>query len=333
MSGYAATEVEAVFARAHTLCQSLGDIDKLYSALTGLHSFYQVRGSLPQAVDAGHRLVDIAESRGDTLWRAQSHRCLGWSLFCSGQGTAGAEHLYIALGLFDRLRAREHARLHGAHPWVVGFVNCAYLECFAGRPEVAVERSRDALALARELGQPLALAYALCMSAAVYCERREPATTLAMADEAIELALRHDMPYWSSWGNTLRGWALVHQGQHHTGLAVLNAGLDSYRATGALLFEASSLALLAQSYSTMGDHQRALEVIELSLANPLLPDGYFYTPELHRLHSTLLLANGDDGARALGAAEQALALARAQGAGGLERRAREQLQTMAAAAA
>jgi adenylate cyclase len=277
--------------------------------------------------------VTIAEARSDALWRAQSHRCLGWSLFCSGQGALGAEHLYIALGLFDRLRAHEHARIHGAHPWVVGFVNCAYLECFAGRPEVAIERSRDALALARELGQPLALAYALCMSAAVHCERREPARTLALADEAIELALQHDLPYWSSWGNTLRGWALVHQGQHHTGLSVLKAGLDSYRATGAKLFEASSLALLAQSYATVGDDRRALEVIELSLTNPLLPDGYFYTPELHRLHSVLLQATGDDRERARAAAQRALALARAQGAHGLERRAAEQLQAMVATAA
>ncbi len=332
MRGYAAAEVESVFARARALCESLGDTDKLYSALTGLHSFYQVRGALPQAVEAGRQLVDIAESRADTLWRAQSHRCLGWSLFCIGQVSAGAEHLYRALGLFDRLRAHEHARIHGAHPWIVGFVNCAFLECFAGRIEHAVEHSRDALALAREIGTPLALAYALCMSAAVYCERQEPEPTRALAEEAIEVALRHDLPYWSSWGNTLRGWALVHQGQHAAGLAVLNAGLDSYRATGSQLFEASSLALLAQSHATTGDPQRGLAVIEVALANPLLPAGYFYAPELHRLHGALLLASGDS-AGALRATRHAQALARAQGAAGLEQRAADQLRAMAIAAA
>lgn len=328
--GYAATEVEEVFARAHTLCQSLGDIEQLYAALIGLHGFYQVRGSLRPAVALGEQLVAIAEERDDRLWRAQSHRCLGWSLFCNGQLAAGAEHLSIALALFDRLQAQEHVRTQGAHPWVVGFVNIALLEWFAGNADRAIERSRQGLDLARELQVPLPLAYALCMSAEVHCLRREPEPALALAGEAIELALKHGLPYWSSWGATLQGWALVHLGQHAAGLAALREGLDAYRATGAKLFEASSLALLAESYVTAGDTGRALETIEIALANPLLADGYFYTPELYRLHGELLCAAGGDVSLALLSTHKALELARAQGAAGVELRAAEQLRSITA---
>ncbi|MDR6859865.1 AAA family ATPase [Variovorax guangxiensis] len=323
--GYAATEVEEVFARAHTLCQSLGDVAQLYSALMGLHGFYQVRGSLQPAVALGEKLIAIAEGRDDRLWRAQSHRCLGWSLFCNGQLTAGAEHLYIALALFDRLQAREHVRTQGAHPWVVGFVNTALLEWFAGNEDRAIERSRQGLELAREIQVPLPLAYALCMSAKVHCLRHDPESALTLAAEAIELAVKHGMPYWASWGSILQGWALVHLGQQAPGLAAMHAGLAGYRATGAKLFESSSLALLAEGYATAGDLGRALQTVELALDNPLVPDGYFYTPELHRLHGELLHAAGADILLARLATRKAVELARVQGAASVEKRATQQL--------
>ncbi|MBB3176213.1 AAA family ATPase [Variovorax sp. Sphag1AA] len=326
--GYAAPEVEEAFARSHSLCQSLGDTEQLYSALMGLHGFYQVRGMLRPAVALGLDLVAIAEERGDPLWRAQSHRCLGWSLFCNGQIKAGAEHLSIVLALFDRIQAREHVRTQGAHPWVVGFVNTALLECLAGNPDHALRSSREGLDLARELQVPLPLAYALIMSAKVRCLLNEPEHALELAMEGTELALKHGMPYWSSWGSILRGWALVQLGRHTTGLLALQEGLTAYRATGSKLFEASSLALLAECYAAVGNASRALETIGLALDNSLVADGYFYTAELRRLQGQLLHAAGADISLARSATNTALELARTQGAGSVERRAIEQLRLL-----
>ncbi len=326
--GYAATEVEEVFARAHKLCQSLGDTEQLYSALMGLHGFYQVRGSLRPAVALGEQLVAIAEERQDRLWLAQSHRCLGWSLFCSGQLTDGARHLSVALALYERSHAQEYVRTQGAHPWVVGFVNTALLDWFAGYPERAIEHSTEALALARELQHPLPMAYALCMSAAVHSLRDEPDAVLALANEAIELTAKHGMPYWTSWGSILKGWALVRLGWHTAGLTTIQEGLAAYRATGAKLFEASSLALLADSYAAAGDMEQALETIEVALRNPLVAEGYFYTPELHRLHGELLRAAGRDLVPARRSTQKAIDLAHAQGAVSVELRAVHQLHSM-----
>lgn len=285
--GYAATEVEEAFAKAHELCQSLGDVEQLYAALMGLHTFYQVRGSLLMAVRLGEQLVAIAEQQGNRLWLAQSHRCLGWSLFCNGRLAEGAEHLSAALALFDRMQSHDHLRTQGAHPWVVGFVNMALLKWFAGEQDTALELSREAIALAREVQTPLPLAYALCMSAKVRCLRHEPQEALALASEAIELAVKHGMPYWSSWGSTIQGWALVHLGQPTVGLETLHEGLNAYSATGARLFVPSSLALLAESYATAGDTTRALEVVQKAMADPSLVDGYFYKDELQRIHESL----------------------------------------------
>lgn len=292
VQGYAAAEVEHAFGRAHDLCARLPDKEPLYRALTGLHSFYQVRGPLSRAVELGERLLEIARDSSDVLRRAQAHRCLGWALFCCGRLVEGRTHLDAALGLFDDLRSNEHSRLYGAHPWVVGHVNSALLEWFAGRTALSFERSARAIELARALRRPLALAYALCMTAAVHCSRRDVRSTLAHANEVLELANRFTMPYWAAWARTLRGWALAHAGEPARGIAEMLEGLERYRATGARLFEPSTLGLLAECHSLAGNAAAARLAIDEALGSDIVAGGYFASPELLRISGEQLLIAG-----------------------------------------
>jgi tetratricopeptide (TPR) repeat protein len=319
--GYGAAEVETTFARACELSETLGDTDQLYAALTGLHSFYQVRGQLRNAVEVGRRLVRIADDGGTPLRRAQAYRCLGWSLFCNGQLRAGSSALQVALGLFDHMRAQQHTRVHGAHPWVVGFVNSALLEWFAGRTEESLVHSRNALSLARELRQPLALAYALCMSAAVHCYRREPLRTLELAREVVELSTQHGLPYWVAWGSSLLGWALVQTGDPQAGIAQLMHALERYRATDAQLFEPSTLAVLAECLCKAGEPGKAMEALDTAFRSPMLEEGYFCAAELLRVRAEVLQVTGAPDKEMESCLTKAIELARTQGAYSLELRA------------
>lgn len=319
MRGYAQPEVEETFGRVHKLCENMGDSDELYSTLTGLHAFYHVRGHLLRAIDTGRLLVRSAEAGGDALRRAQAHRCLGWSLFSVGQLEAGDRHLETALGLFDRMRAGEHSRLHGMHPWVAGFANRALLLWFAGKPDLALAHCEQACGLARELRQPLALAYALSVSAAVHVCRGEPEATLGLVREVTDLASDDRMPYWGAWTASLGAWALAGTGRRAEGLVALEAAIERYRATGAQLFEPWSLGLLADVLIAADEPQRALAAVDAALAVPLVADGYFYGAELYRLKGELLRAAGDNDAGTAWLA-RALALARSQGARALEQR-------------
>ena len=83
--GYGSTAVETAYARAYALCENLGDADRLFAALSGLHSFYQVRGPLRMASDVAGRLVQLAERSGAEPQLAQAHRRYGWNLFCLGR--------------------------------------------------------------------------------------------------------------------------------------------------------------------------------------------------------------------------------------------------------
>ena len=325
LRGYAATEVEETFRRVHRLCEGLGDTDELYSALTGMHAFYQVRGQLRRAVEIGRNLVRLGDAHGGPLRRAQAHRCLGWSLFCCGELRSSKAHLDITLGLFNRGQAAEHSRIHGMHPWVAGLCNSGLLEWFVGHPDDAVERCGRGLALARELRHPVQLAYALSVSAAVHACRAEPAETLELVQELRRLAAGDTLPYWVAWGSTLGGWAEAMLGRDETGLAELRDALDRYRSTGAGLFEPWSLGLLAQVHAAAGRSEQALATLESALASPLLSDGYFLGSELYRIKGQLLYETTNDKAMALRCVRYALQTARAQGAKVLEQRAAELL--------
>ncbi|MDB5921374.1 MAG: hypothetical protein JWN13_310, partial [Betaproteobacteria bacterium] len=108
--GYASAEVAQTYERAVSLCEQSGDVDRLFTGLTGLTSFYQVRGPLITARRISERLLELAQQRDDNIWLAQAHRRLGWCLFCQGDLKPGREHLERALRLNDHLRSREHTR-------------------------------------------------------------------------------------------------------------------------------------------------------------------------------------------------------------------------------
>ncbi|HEX2825170.1 MAG TPA: AAA family ATPase [Burkholderiales bacterium] len=312
--GYASTEVEQTYDRAVALCEESGDEGGLFTALSGLASFYQVRGPLATARGLSQRLLDLAQRRDDRVWLSQAHRRLGWCLFCQGELAGGRRHLAQALALAQQLPAHEHARVHGAHPWVIGAVNSALVEWYAGAPDDAIEHSRASLREARALGWPLTLAYALCMSAAVHQCRGEREPTLALATEVVALAHEHDFPYWIAWGSVLEGWALAAGGALEDGVAKMQAGLDMYRDTGALLFVPSSLALLGETYSRAGRTKEALDCTLRALESPQLGDGYFCAAEIHRLKGELVLARDADEAAAAACFSEALAIAKRQGA-------------------
>jgi predicted ATPase len=323
--GYGSSEVADAYARAFALCENLGDAKRLFAALTGLHSYYQVRGPIHRAREVAERLLALAVGSHDESQLAQAHRRLGWSLFCGGDMSGGKSHLDNALELYDATRSSEHNIQYGAHPWIVGFVNSAWVEWVVGHPSIAADRSLAAIALARDLGRPLPLAYALCMSAAMHQCRGEPEAALEFASETVALARDNSMPYWIAWATVLQGWALASTGETSKGIQILEAGLNAYRDTGAELFRPYCLCLLAEALRLGGRPEDALNLLPEALSSADELDVHFYTAEIHRLRGDLLAETGADFERVAACYRKAASLAHSQSAGSFELRASSSL--------
>jgi predicted ATPase len=267
------------------------------------------------------QLRRMADQTGDPLHPVEANRRLGWCLFCMGRIDAGRTYLDKALRAYNRTQSSQHIAIYGSDPGIIGHVNMAWLQWFGGRPDEALKHSNLAIELARELSYGLGIAYALGMSAALYQCLGDPETTATLATETIDLAQKHGFPYWVAWETGLLGWARTVQGQVDAGIGMLRKGLADYRATGAELFSPYMLGLLAQAHSSAQRFDDALPFCEEALATGERSDVHFFDAEILRLKGVCVLRHQCDVTAAQACFEQAVAIARDQGARMLELRA------------
>jgi predicted ATPase len=131
--GFAAPEVEAVYARARELCQQVGDTAHLGPVLFGLWGFYKVRGDLQTTRELAERLLTLGQRRDDPALRLQGHRALGDTLISLGEFVPGLTHVEQGIALYNAQQHRAHAFLYGQDPgagclsyaamalWVLGY--------------------------------------------------------------------------------------------------------------------------------------------------------------------------------------------------------------------
>jgi len=194
-----------------------------------------------------------------------------------------------------------------------------------GYPARAVERSQEALALARDVSHPHSLAFALTWAAVTHLLRREARLTQNVAEAGIELCREQGFPFYLAVGTILRGWSLAAQGQFAEGIAELHRGLAAYRAAGAALEHPFSMVLLAEAYGHGGQADEGVRLLDEALPIMREHGQRWLEAEVYRLRGELLLVRAGPGTDMLGEADicfrQALDVASQQQAKSLELRA------------
>jgi predicted ATPase len=171
--GYAASDVERVYARARALCQRMGETLQLVPVLQGLWLFYLNRGELPMARDLGEQLLRLTQGAQDPMLRLAAHGALGTTLFWLGELALAREHLEQGMALYDLREDRSLALHYGHDPGVMHRSYTSYVLWWLGHPSQALQRSDEMRRLAQELAHPLSVAYALGTASALHQLRRE----------------------------------------------------------------------------------------------------------------------------------------------------------------
>ncbi|WP_439672944.1 Guanylate cyclase domain-containing protein (plasmid) [Cupriavidus necator] len=319
--GLAAPEAEAIYTRALTLCQQLGDTTQLFPALLGLRTFFIVRGELPTARELGEQLVALAQKAQDPALLVQAHRALGVSLLALGELGAARTQLEQALVLYAPGQCQSPAFF--LEPGVLGLAFVALDLWLLGYPDQALARSQEMLALAQTLSHSPDSANALTFAAELHLYRGETQPMWELAEALLALAAEHGLPFWLAYGTILSGWALVALGRTAEGIEKMQQGLSAYRAIGAGIWQTHFLALLAEAYGKAGQAEAGLQTLAEALAVADRTHERVYEAELYRLKGelTLLLPSCTDEAQAEACFQQAIAIARRQGARSLELRA------------
>jgi predicted ATPase len=282
--------------------------------LGGLVRFYVERGKSQTARELGEQMLSLAQRVHDPAGLANAHITLGNALFFLQEWDAARTHLKQGVAFYTAPQHRSQGFLTETHQGVLGLTRLAQVLWFLGYPDQAVQRSHEALTLARELAHPASVATALYFAAVVHGHRREGQRTYEQAEAALGLAREHGFAFRVAQATILRGWALVEQGQGESGLTQIGQGLAALRATGSET--RAFLSVLVTAYGRVGQREEGLRVAEEALAVSRRD------AQLYRLKGELLLRrSAEHQAEAERCFRQALEIARRQGAKSLELRA------------
>jgi predicted ATPase len=232
--------------------------------------------------------------------------------------------VHLEQGMTLNVPPLEHAPafLYGHGAGVVCMSWLALILWLLGYPDQAQQRGHEALTRARQLAQPLGLAFALDWVAWLHQLRREPQATQDQAEAAMALCTEQGFAQLLAFGRVLRGWVLAARQQGEDGITHIRQGLAAYQATGAAVGRPQQLALLAEAHGQVGQAEAGLAVLTEALTVVGHTGERSYEAELHRLTGQLLLArSGAHHTEAEACFRQALDMARRQQAKSLELRA------------
>ena len=310
--GFASPDVERLSIRAYELCANLPNPAVRAAAIGGLTTYYQVRGPLSLARHHAEHLIELAHTSNDPGMLIRTMRRLGWCRFCIGDVREGRKMLADALKLYEERRERGLLHRREIDAGVIGFVNLAWAESFAGDAAHALAYCQASQSLAMELGErPADMAYAISMSASTHQVIGDRSSALALAERAQEIAARNALPYWTAWSKVLLGWGMIGSNPDRA-LPTILEGISAYAATGARLFVPYNLGLAAEAALALGRVRMGLDLIRQAERDTEETEVRFSEAGLRIARSGLLRAagRGVEADQELGSAD---ALARRQG--------------------
>ena len=320
--GQAAPEVEQAYTRARALCQQVGEPSQLVPVLFGLLRYYFIRPQLHTAREIGDILLRLAQRVDDPALAVMAHWALGVTWLLLGALPTARQHLEEGIARYTPDQRRTPVFRMGADLGVGCRTNAACTLWLLGYPEQALARLHEALALARALSHPYSLALARWYAAIVFQLRRDLPAVHEHAEATVALATEQGFPLWAAAGMSIRGWALVMQGQGEEGMAQLRQGLADYRATGAASAVPYVCTLLADVSTHLGHTEDGLQVLTEAHTLVEQQEERWWEAEVYRLRGVVLLRQpGAPQAEAEAWFHQALDVARCQEAKSLELRA------------
>jgi predicted ATPase len=289
--GYAAPEVGPVFQRARDLCEHVGEPRQWLAMLLGIWEWHTVRGELRFCLSLAEEGVEFATRLTDPGMLMEASFMVGETMLYRGEFTSAREWFSSALENYDdRERTRQWADFTGHDAGITHRSNLAIAVWHLGLPDQALQINQEMHQLARDIGHPFSLAYALHHTAWLYQYLRLGPETEATADEQIAIATAQGFALWIATGTFYKGESMLLQGDRAKGLALLLQGLAAFRRSGAELSLTCLLAVVGHACTQFNRFRDAHEVLDEGLALVEKNDERCQQAELYRLKGELLLA-------------------------------------------
>jgi len=319
LRGYASAEVEAVYWQARALCQAVGDTPERFGVEWQQMQFFLVRGELDAAAELSTRLLEQAERRQDRSQLMDAHLATGMTLFHQGRFAAARDHLERGVALYRPEEDQPHVVTHGQDPGTFCLSYLAYTLWFLGYPDQASARAEMALEGVRRSAHAFSHVSALTFVARVSQCRRDLTRTMDVARQVVRASREHGFAYYEAQGRIQMGWALAMADGDEGGCSEILEGYAALEKTGTVLGLRGAQVQLAEAYRRVGRAKQALAALDMAHDPTRGRETRCWDAEFARVRAELAAA--ESGAAAIDWYEEALRIAREQGARSLELRA------------
>jgi DNA-binding SARP family transcriptional activator len=308
--GYAAVEVEHNLDRVFALSRSDGRGQVPARWLWAAFTLRFVRGDLRGTREISEEA--LALSVGDPSCRCEAHHAMGGTLSSLGELEASRHHFDQALAAYDDARPQRSAL--GSDLGVFAHAWYSHTLWLLGDEPGAMAQAANAIALARRREHLYSQALALAYAALLHQMRLDPSRVLECAEAAVALCERYEFAYYGDWAQVLIGWARG-QDRPDEGAQIIESALERLDRSRAQARRPYYLSLLAETYARAGNRERSQSIVDAAIARALDGGDAWWLPALYLQRSGFEASPVSEATR-----QAALALARAQGSRGLERR-------------
>lgn len=279
-NGYTSSEVERVARKARELCRELGDGPELFAVLGGLSSIHLNRLELKTAIELGQRMQRIAEHENRPTLLLWAHYALGFARSRGGELHLAREHLEQCLARYERKRGGSYGFVQDPGPTCL--MELAGVLDRQGYPDLALQKMRLAINLARELSHPFTLAWILNVATYLHMKRGDELEASALCDENAVLCAKYGFDGFLEVATVWQGLIMARRGVVD-GIAHIHEGLAIGKAT----HRPDLLGLLAEAHLRLGQGKQGLAAVTeaLSFRNYIDSHGAW----LNRLKGELLL--------------------------------------------
>ena len=319
--GWSTDSVKQAYTRALELCTESGLDEHTFPAVFGLWTWNFLRAAFGECEALAEQLLNAAEKVDDSVYKVLAHQALGFTLFAQGKLAAAHKDLERSISLCEDSKAAAYFELSAQDPRVHARSYDGMALCLLGFPDQALRLCAEARIHADASQDAFSEAIARTIGLRVHQLRGEAAIVAGQANAAIALCEEHEFVHYLAMGQILRGWAKAQLGEFDKGIAEIREGLEKERATGALLYDSYSLALLADACIKNERYQQASDFLhqaELKLDEE--NSAHFYAAEIYRLLGETYLKSNKDLDKATHYFSKGLKIAHEQKARSLELR-------------
>jgi class 3 adenylate cyclase/tetratricopeptide (TPR) repeat protein len=314
--GYSHPEILGVLTRARDICDMLGNVSALFPVLRGLSVFSIVRNDLVAAQELGNRCLAIGEETGHVPFLIEAHHQLGYVFGGRGDFAKARFHLERCVELYDENETGIVLVPHEQDPRISSLCQLANTLYLAGDAAAASAVHRRYMDLARKLGRPYDLAYALNFAAYYLNISGKHQEAMRLAEEAIGLCEAHGFGLWNLSAHFEVGNAHAGLGRPQEAIAVLEPTLARWEAIGCRCYVCTRIGTLALCYADCGRFDQALTTIDQAIRQAVEADDTVDLSRLHRIRADILEKSPSrDRAEIERELREAIVIAQKQGAG------------------